>query len=185
MTTLATIEQPQDHVHGIDDLLPRKPEPEDAGVRARSAMAIRASAAAKAAKRILYKTIAIVLLLSLVSIGGGGYYIYATSTRGYVTDHRACELEVGGYMITGERTYSYPYVDFLMWRSIDKTSITEKTLIDVRGSAMTIVGIAGEDVSIINVGEGEKGTQLLKPADTYVFTVNKKVAAKSHKTLCK
>lgn len=185
MTTLAITQQPTEHTHTLDDVLEHHTASQDAGVRARSAMAGRAAAAARAAKRILYKTIAIILFISVVVIGAGGYYVYATSTKGYVTDHRSCELDVGGYTVTGERTYSYPYTDFLMWRNIDKTTVTEKTLIDVKGTAMTIVGITGEESVVTPVGEGERGTAVIKAADTYVFMINKKVAAKSYKSFCK
>ena len=157
----------------------------DAGVRARSAMAGRAAAAAKAAKRILYRTIAFILIISVIVIGAGGYYVYATSTKGYVTDHRNCELEVGGYTVTGERTFSYPYTDFWIYRNIDKTQVVEKTLIDVKGTAMTVVGLTGEEPVVTSISEGERGTALIKAADTYVFLINKKVAAKSYKSFCK
>jgi len=185
MTTLATIEQPEAHNHTLDDVLEHHADQQDPGIRARSAVASRAAAAAKVAKRILYRTIAFILFISVVVIGAGGYYVYATSTKGYVTDHRSCELDVGGYTVTGERTYSYPYTDFLMWRNIDKTTVTEKTLIDVKGTAMTVVGITGEDSVVTSIGEGERGTAVIKAADTYVFMINKKVASKSYKTFCK
>lgn len=157
----------------------------DKGILARSAMAGRAAAAAKAAKRLLYKTIAFILFISVIVIGAGGYYAYATSTKGYVTDHRSCAVDVGGYSLTGERTYSYPYVDVLGWRSIRKSEVVEKTLLDVTGTGITVVGITGEDAVVTTVGEGERGTALIKVADTYVFMINKKVAAKSYKTFCK
>jgi len=185
MTTLAITQAPEEHRHTVDDLIENLPPSQDAGARARSAMKDRAVAAAQAAKRLLYKTIAITLFISAIVIGAGGYYVYSTSTKGYVTDHRSCELDVGGYTVTGERTYSYPYIDFLMWRSIDKTTVTEKTIIDVKGTGMTVVGITGEESTVTSIGEGERGTAVIKNADTYVFMIGKKVAAKSYKTFCK
>lgn len=160
------------------------PEKLDAGMRARGLMTVRAGA--KAAKRILYRTIAVALVLAIVVIGAGGYYAYSTRSTGYLNDYRTCEMDVGGYSLTGTRTYSYPFTDVLGWRSIDKSRIIEKTLIDVRGTGMVIVSSKGSEQPVVTiVSEGERGTAALKPADSYTFIINKKAAAISHAALCK
>lgn len=160
------------------------PETVDAGIRVRSIM--KARSAAKVAKRILYRTIAVAVVAAIVLIGAGSYYAYSTRTTGYLNDYRTCEMDVGGYSLTGTRTYSYPFTDVLGWRSIDKSRIIEKTLIDVKGTGMIIVSSKGSDQPVVTiVSEGERGTAALKPADSYTFIINKKASAISHSALCK
>lgn len=156
----------------------------DKGAEAVDRMRARAQAAAKA-KKVFKFTILIIVGLVLLVAAALGYYGYMTRVTGYLVDERQCKWMVGDTELTGSRLYSYPYQEYFGYRFINTKVIDEKTKIDIAGNPIQVVGLSGDDFWVVNVGMGERGKQVLKHADNYIFTMGKNVAVAKYKTFCK
>jgi len=149
-------------------------QPADAGTQARDRLKLRA--AARKSLKILRWTIFAVVLIALLSASAFGYWAWSTRVTGYTQDMRTCQAVIGKTTLTGIRTFNYPFTDILGFRFIDKKNITEATRLDIKGDAITIVGTKEDKWWAIPIGMGERGNQLLKPAEAYTFVINNKEA---------
>lgn len=126
------------------------------------------------------------VLGGLLGIAGLVWWAYEHRVSGYVTDERSCSLEIGKRLLTGTRAYSYHFNDYLGWRFIDTRAVEEKTTVQVRGYAFTVVNLTGDKHDVTRVGTGEQGIQILKPADKYVFLFEDGgVGVSDYRSLCK
>jgi len=170
-----------------------KPE-DDKGLAAKAKLAAR-TAARKTAQLIRW-SIWVAISLTIICAALVVSYGYKTMVTGHLSDERPCAIDFGGDMVVGgKRTFNYPFKEIYGFRMVDTSKISERTVVDVRGDAMTIVGLKGkqllqsEDWSI-NVGAGERGIQILKDADVYTFVVNTgkgqpRVRTITHDAMCK
>lgn len=158
---------------------------EDAGAKARAAIERR-----EKAYRFARRLVGTLVVLTILVFSAAGIYannLWEKRTTGYSVDERPCHAEIQKQQLTGKRTYSYPYIEFLGFRFLETKKVEEKTWIDVNGSAFTVVGVTGTDQSwSTRVSKGEKGVQLLKRYDTYVFVFDDgSVGAVNYQSLCK
>lgn len=194
------------------DSFPPEEHKPDAGTLAREKVE-RRSLAAKAGGVIRW-TVMWCLFLAFVAIALIAWYGKYTMVTGRLTDERMCSAKLSEEdAVTGRRTFNYSYREVFGLRIIDTKTITERTEVDIRGQAMTIVGLVGEepieDVAMSNntiegkvqergakhptgalwwavdIQMGEKGIQYLKHADTYTFVVDNKVAVVEYASFCR
>lgn len=155
----------------------------DAGIKARAAVAGRK--AAYAAKRTFMLMVYGCIFAGVLLAAAVGYYGYTTFTKGHLSDYRPCSADVGGIAITGTRTFSYSYNELFGFRWFKPAETDEKTIINVTGNAMQIIGLTGtKHWWGVNIDTGERGQQILKPADSIVFIIGKKMNAVEYKSFC-
>lgn len=166
----------------------------DKGVAAKAKLAAR-SAARKTARMFRW-CIALAISLMIIAAALVASYGYKTMVTGHLTDERPCVIDFSeDFQVTGKRTFSYPFKEIFGQRLIDTRAISEKTVVDIRGDSMTIIGLNGKVLDqatswSIPVGVGERGIQILKSADVYTFVVNTgkgspKVRTITHDAMCK
>lgn len=157
----------------------------DAGTRARMKMNARIAAQKAAAftKKVILLTVLAAIATALAVI----YYGHETRITGTYVDHRECSLELqGDYTITGKRTYTYPYVEVFGFRVVQTGQIDEVTQIDLKGTSIVTIGQTNDEWWAINNGTGERGIQILKPANSYSFVVNgDRVGVVTYKSFCR
>jgi hypothetical protein len=157
---------------------------EDAGSLARAKVQARGAKV----KQVVVRTYVILTLLLLAAIGAGIYYLYLEYSKPgkRVVDYRPCEYvdEKQNIRITGRREYSYMQKSMFGHDFRQSDNVIETTQIDINGNALTIVGLDNGKWWAIPVGMGEKGIQLLKPAHTYIITMDKKAAVIDYTQFC-
>ena len=170
--------------HEIPDAPILPPFAEDAGSLARAKVQARGAKV----KQVVVRTYVILTLLLLAAIGAGIYYLYLEYSKPgkRVVDYRPCEYvdEKQNIRITGRREYSYMQKSMFGHDFRQRDNVIETTQIDINGNALTIVGLDNGKWWAIPVGMGEKGIQLLKPAHTYVVTMDKKAAVINYTQFC-
>ena len=137
-------------------------------------------------KRIKFWLGWMVFLLLLVGVGVGGWSVmpnYVVSGRYSVVSD--CKVPFGDTELTGKRTYSYAYKSLFGYHLVDESTKLERTEMNVEGSKLTILGQEGGKWWRQNIGLGERGTVVLKPADLYWFITDKNTALVPHSGLCK
>lgn len=159
--------------------------PHDAGTRARMKLNMRI--AARKAARFTERLVLLTLFLSYAAALGIVYYGYTTRVTGTYVDHRECKLPLNeDYAITGKRTYTYPYVEVFGVRVVQTEQIDEVTQIDLRGQSIVTVGQTKDNWWAINNEQGERGVQILKPADTYTFVMDgDRIGVIAYKSFCR
>jgi hypothetical protein len=123
-----------------------------------------------------------VIILAIVAIG---YYGWSNQISGRFSDDRLCSSEIGGFKVTGKRTYSYPYMEIYGFRFIDTKKIDERTVVNISGDSMMILGQSDDMWWSVAIGPGEQGIQILKEASQYTFVSGKKALIVSSKEFCK
>lgn len=170
--------------HEIPDAPILPPFAEDAGSLARAKVQARGAKV----KQVVVRTYVILTLLLLAAIGAGIYYLYLEYSKPgkRVVDYRPCEYvdEKQNIRITGRREYSYMQKSMFGHDFRQSDNVIETTQIDINGNALTIVGLDNGKWWAIPVGMGEKGIQLLKPAHTYIITMDKKAAVIDYTQFC-
>ena len=157
----------------------------DPGAIARERIATRA----QRFKTAMIRTYLLITLVIFIGIGGVvkyGHMQYVESGSRY-SDYRPCkyENEKHGVTITGRRSYSYMQHSVFGFQFRDTSKVDEQTQIDVAGDSITVVGLSPENWWTIYVGPGERGIQILKPAQTYVFTTDEKAAVVNYNDFCR
>lgn len=125
----------------LEDLSSANETSGDAGVRAANRIRTKAAAAARKTARITLLITVTVVVLAMIAVAGVGYYGWSTRVTGYAIDERPCSFDLQGMPLTGKRTYSYNYTEIFNFRYVDTTAVSEKTVLDVTGTAITIVGL--------------------------------------------
>lgn len=135
---------------------------------------------------LTYVTTISLVLVVLTGVVGWVYYQYQQPTQRY-TDYRLCKYidEKHGIELTGKREFSYQERSLFGFDFKDRSSVLEKTYIDLRGDSMSIVGFDDKGWSSTFIGKGEMGIQLLKVAHTYIITMERKVAVIDYNSFCK
>lgn len=126
------------------------------------------------------------VLVSLVFVGAVAYAkAMETMTSDTVTDYRDCKWQIGKYELTGRRSYTYPYHEVFGFRFIDKSRVTEQTVINTPRDTTTVVTINGKDNWFGDQQEeGPAGTMKLKPGKMYVVVAGKNFGAFDHDAFC-
>ena len=151
---------------------------EDKGAIAAERMRQRMRHAAHVAKRVMFYTVLSLSIIAILAIVLLGYTVYSKRVTGYTSNYQNCSVDVGSSKVTGIRTFSYHYTDYAAFfgfqgfRYIDKAGVTEKTVINVANTSITIGGLTDQKWWSFNIVPSDKGTTPnLKPADYYVFVV--------------
>lgn len=157
----------------------------DAGILARE----RVEAKRFKRNRTLMRIFTCFLITIFGGLAAAGYRVYVEVQKPGVryTDYRQCKYEdlENKVELTGIREYSYKQKEFFGIQYRQGSEVLEKTSLDVRGTAMSIVGLQEGSWKSVYVGEGERGIQLLMPAELYVVTVGKKAAVFNYADFCK
>lgn len=158
----------------------------DVGAMARELLERKAEV--KRLKRKHFINRLVLWFVILGGIGVLGYFAYGLGLANYETgrysDERQCKVVTDNLTITGKRTYSYPYKSFFGFRLIDESKVSEQTVINVAGDKMSIIGLTGKRWWGYRIGVGERGVQILKPADTYTISTDKGLAVVTYKGFC-
>lgn len=163
----------------------RLPVLHDAGEAARAKVMTRGQ---KVKRAVVRTYILIITCAVLLAAGAVGYVYYEFTKPGKrMVDFRTCQFvdEKMGIEITGKREYSYLERSlFGVNFRLDK-DIEEKTTIDIKGDAITVVGI-NKDGSWWNkfADMGERGIMILNHADQYVFATKKKAPVVGYEQFC-
>jgi len=156
----------------------------DAGLVAREKLEAK-----RKSRKGLWLTLTAFILGVLIALGLAGHRVYQEYLKPgvRVTDYRECLYEDAERKIelTGKREYSYVQKEFFGIQYRDSKQVLEKTVINVRGNAMSITGLSEGSWQSVYVGEGEQGIQILMPADLYVISLGKKVAVFDYQSFCK
>jgi hypothetical protein len=158
---------------------------DEPGTRAADIMRAKAAAMAASAARLMRWVLGGGIALVMLAMVAIGYYGWSNQITGRFSDDRLCSSEIGGYKVTGKRTYSYPYMEIYGFRFIDTKKIDERTVVDIRGDAVLILGQSADMWWSVAVGAGEQGIQILKEANQYTFVSGKKALIVSSKEFCK
>jgi hypothetical protein len=170
--------------NGSEAMIAGYSPPLDAGTRAASRIRTKAAAVADTAVRAVSWLVGLSIALAIIVIVGTGYYGWENRVTGRLSDDRQCKAEYKDLTITGKRTYSYPYTEIFGFRFIDTAAIDERTVVDIRGDAMMILGQSGDEWWSLSIGMAEQGIQILKPADYFTFVVGKKAVVVKSKLFC-
>ena len=157
---------------------------QDAGAMAREKLNAK-----RRSRKSLWITFIALILGVLIAIGIAGYRVYQEYLKPgvRVTDYRECKYEDPEQKLelTGKREYSYVQKEFFGIQYRDSKKVMEKTVVNVRGSSMSITGLQEGSWKAVYVGEGEQGIQILMPAELYVISVGKKVAVFNYNDFCR
>lgn len=158
----------------------------DVGSMARELLERKAEVKRLKRKRIIDRCIFWLVILS--GVGVLGYFAYGLALANYETgrysDERQCKVVTDNLTITGKRTYSYPYKSLFGFRLVDESKVSEQTVINVTGDKMSIIGLTGKRWWGYRISQGERGIQILKPADTYTISTDKGLAVVTYKGFC-
>jgi hypothetical protein len=182
----------KEYIRGVDSAHGALSEStEDAGSKARERMALSAfKRAARKAALIAKVTILSGVLLALCCVGAFANWAWEHRKQAWLQDTRNCQAKVGDLELKGLRTYTYPYIEVLGYRFIDTQQIEESTKVFITGNGLSIMGLTnaqdgkGPGYWGLQVSDGVRDGQLLKPADTYVFMSGKNMAAVESKSFC-
>ena len=158
----------------------------DPGALARELLNKRTEVQRLKRKRIVDRCLFWLLVIAVLSIAGHFAYkaVMANYETGRYSDERQCKVVTDNLTITGKRTYSYPYKSLFGFRLIDESKVSEQTVINVTGDKMAIIGLTGKRWWGYRIGQGERGIQILKPADHYTISTDKGLAVVTYKGFC-
>lgn len=141
-------------------------------------------------KRAVVRTYILIITCAVLLVAGAAGYVYYEFTKPAkrMVDYRSCSFvdEKMGIEVTGKREYSYLERSlFGVHYRLDK-DIEEKTIIDIKGEAIMVVGI-NKDGSWWNkyADMGERGVMILNHADQYVFSTKKKAPVVGYDQFCR
>lgn len=173
------------------------PEP---GLRAKAKLAARRAArrTAKLIRWVIGSGLILVAICAAVIVTYG----YKTMETGRDSFDRVCTVKLSnGTEVTGKRAYLQKYSLVLGYKFSNTRDAYEKTTLDVRNAAMTVVGqytkakpVNPEDGSVpapeerwwgLNIDAGDKGQMVLKGADNYTFVSGKGIAVIKYEDFCK
>lgn len=185
MTSQAVVQPDDNQANVTAEYLKNLTPQRDPGQEARVRLQNRAKKIKVTMARI-YMGFTLMVFIALAAVVYYGYDQYKTSAVRYV-DYRPCQYvnEKHGVEITGRREFSYMQHSILGIQIRDSKAIDEKTQIDVRGDAMTIVGMNGKEWWSVFVDMGERGIQMLNPAETYIVTTKGKAAVIDYAAFCR
>ena len=159
---------------------------DDVTVKAQERLKARMQKVKRAAIRT-YVTITVIIIALIASAVGYVYYEYSKPAIRKV-DYRTCSFtdEKLGIEITGKREYSYLERSiFGINYRLDK-DITEKTMIDIKGDAIMVVGLSHDGKWWNRYADtGERGVMILGHADQYVFSTKKKAPVVGYDQFCR
>ena len=122
-------------------------------------------------------------VLGLVAITG--WWGWKTRVVGVNTDTHSCTWPVGNLTITGTRSYTYGFQEYFGFRITDTSQIAEKTIMNLDGTAITVVGSTGDKWWAEIEHDGDRGQLIMKPASNYLFVSGKNVGMVEYKSFCK
>lgn len=106
--------------------------------------------------------------------------------KGYAVDYRPCSVTLDNEnVVTGERSYSYGYSEYLSHRWRNNAVVTEKTKFISVGAPMMILEHTGAEYKKVLVGQGEKGDVAVDNAGMYTIIQNGGVAVVDYGKFCK
>jgi hypothetical protein len=170
-----------------------QPEPvpdvpvEDKGAMARDLMTEKALVKTLRRARIKYLCYLWFMILLIVSafVVAGYAYIQRDLKIGRYSDARECSIKVGNLTITGKRTYSYPAYSLWGQRWVQESDVQEVTVVNLPGVRLDIIGDAEPKYWAYRFSDGERGTQILKPAIKYTFFTDKGLIMATYGGFCK
>lgn len=172
------------HMDNIEKLVETSELNRDAGVEARDRLKNK-----RKSRQALWMMLGFLFLSVIILLAVAGYRVYLEYKKPgvRVTDYRTCKYvsEEQNFELTGKREYSYMQKEFFGIQYRESKKVTESTEVDVRGTAMSIVGLSQGAWKSVYVGEGERGIQILMPAELYVITMGKKTAVFNYADFCK
>lgn len=120
---------------------------------------------------------------------------YLTATDYKTTDTRSCQIDVGDRIVTGHRTYEYPFkVIHLLGakKVVNVNEVVETTYMKLDGKPLMVLGQTagaaptdGKNWWAETPDLGDFGEITLKPADQYYFIDGKKIQLVSYRAFCK
>lgn len=172
----------------------------DAGLAARAKAAARKAAARTA--RMIRWSITAAISLTIIAAAVIATYGYKTMEIGRDSFERTCTAKLSnGTEVTGRRGYVQKYREVFGFKIANTREAYEKTTLDVRGAALTVVGqytktkpVNPEDNSVpapeerwwgAQMEAGDKERLVLKGADNYTFVMGKGVAVVKYEEFCK
>lgn len=172
------------HMDNLEKLVETSELNRDAGVEARERLETK-----RKSRKVLRTVLSVLAFFLITAVSATGYRVYLEYKKPgvRVTDYRTCKYvsEEQNFELTGKREYSYMQKEFFGIQYRESKKVTESTEVDVRGSAMNIVGLNQGTWKSVYVGEGERGIQILMPAELYVITMGKKTAVFNYADFCK
>lgn len=173
---------------------------EDKGLSAKAKLAARV--AARKTARMVRWCIAASISLTIICASLVVAYGYKTMEVGRDPFVRTCSVKLSnGTEVTGKREYVQKYHKIFGFKLIDTRQGYEKTTLDIRGVAMTVVGqytkakpVNPEDGSEPTAEErwwaaqmeaGDKERLVLRGADNYTFVAGKGAAVVKYEEFCK
>lgn len=172
------------HLGDIEELVETSELNRDAGAEARERLESK-----RKSRKVLWTVLTVLTLFLIAAVSLAGYRVYLEYKKPgvRVTDYRTCKYvsEEQNFELTGKRKYSYMQKEFFGIQYRESKKVTESTEVDVRGTAMNIVGLSEGAWESVYVGEGERGIQILMPAELYVITIGKKTAVFNYADFCK
>lgn len=178
-----TVQYPEDPRLIAIQPQPSQDEPTDAGIVA--AERVRTRGLAYKAKRAFKLMCVIITILIVVTIASTAWVLYKYHTAGSITESRSCAWQAGALVIQGTRSSTYGYQEYLGFiRIFDATQVVDRTVIILDGSAMTIIGTTTDKWWAENVGAGDRGQFIMKPAKSYTFVSGKNVGVVEYNSFC-
>lgn len=165
---------------------PEEVRREDKGALARELMEQKAEVKRLHRARIKYLCFLWLIILLIVAGFGTAAYAYVKQDLvvGRYSDSRDCSIKVGNLTITGKRTYSYPAYSLWGQRWVQESNVQEVTTINLPGSKLDILMDAEPKWIGYRFSDGERGTQILKPALKYAFVMDKGMAMATYGGFC-
>lgn len=159
---------------------------EDKGAMARDLMTEKALVKTLRRARIKYLCYLWFMILLIVSaiVVAGYAYIQRDLKIGRYSDARECSIKVGNLTITGKRTYSYPAYSLWGQRWVQESDVQEVTVVNLPGVRLDIIGDAEPKYWAYRFSDGERGTQILKPAIKYTFFTDKGLIMATYGGFC-
>jgi hypothetical protein len=167
-----------------DSLLLMPEDHNDAGARAREKIQARGGRV----KRALLMSYLFINFIVIAVISAGAYYLYLEYNKPgkRIVTYKNCEFvdEKQHFTLTGRREYSYMQKSLFGLDIRHADNVMETTQVDVKGTAMTIVGLTADQWWGVYIGTGEQGIKLLKDAHTYIVTSDKKAVVINYEQFC-
>jgi hypothetical protein len=162
------------------------PVQEDKGAAARELMEQKAEIKRLRGQRLRLRLLIWAVNIMIVAVFGIAAYAYIQRDLviSRYSDSRDCSLKVGNLTITGKRTYSYPAYSLWGQRWVQESNVQEVTTINLPGSRLDILMDAEPKWIGYRFSDGERGTQILKPALKYAFVMDKGMAMATYGGFC-
>jgi len=172
----------------------------DAGLGARAKLTARR--AARKTAQIFRWSITAAISLIIISAAVIATYGYKTMVVDNDAFERNCSVKLSnGTEVTGKRGYVQKYREVFGFKIANTREAYEKTTLDVRGAALTVVGqytkakpVNPEDSTVpapeerwwaAQMEAGDKERLVLRGADNYTFVMGKGVAVIKYEEFCK